>query len=237
MNQPAIRSPETMRRLSVPLEVKDLDEDGSFAGYASVFGVVDAYNEVVEPGAFKATLAKHQAEGTMPALLWQHNPYEPIGAWQDMHEDQHGLASEGQLVLSVQRASEARDLLKAKALRGLSIGFVPKKWEIDDSDEDGPRLIRLTEIDLWETSIVTFPANPAANIESVKADLAMRQDCTPAAMEHALREAFGMSRPQAKAFMAGGFGAAFGARDAMPTEAELAELAARADQVANILRN
>ena len=147
------------------LDLRAIGEDGTIEGYGSVFGVTDAYGDVVAKGAFKASLAAHKAAGTMPAMLWQHDASIPIGVWSDMSEDDSGLKIKGRLVLDTEKGREAYVLLKAGALNGLSIGFVAteKSW----NDKDGTRT--LLGVDLWEVSLVTFPANAKARTTSIKA--------------------------------------------------------------------
>ena len=127
---------------------------------------MDYYNEVVVAGAFAKTLREHKKEGRMPALLWQHDAHEPIGIFTMMKEDDHGLYVEGKLLIgaNVPNADKAYSLLKAGALSGLSIGFMTKKHEWDEDK----RLRYLKEVELWETSLVTFPANTAARVTGVK---------------------------------------------------------------------
>jgi len=81
-----------------------------------------------------------------------------------MFEDAYGLYVEGQLLLDVQKGREALALLRVGALSGLSIGYSPVRYPMDN--ETGVRL--LAEVDLWEVSLVTFPANAAANVTVVK---------------------------------------------------------------------
>jgi HK97 family phage prohead protease len=167
-------------------------EDGTVEGYGSVFGVRDNYDDIIAAGAFAASLQAHKAAGTMPAMLWQHDPGEPIGIWLDMSEDGNGLRVKGRLALDTTRGREAHALLKMGAINGLSIGFMSKQWSYD-TDTD---VRTLTEIDLWEVSMVTFPANEKARITNVKsAELA-----TPKDAEKALREA-GFSKSDATAFV------------------------------------
>lgn len=140
--------------------------DGVIEGYGSVFNVTDSYEDVIAPGAFAATLAAHKAAGTMPAMLWQHDVEKPIGVWTDITEDATGLRVRGQLALETSRGKEAYVLCKMNALNGLSIGFVSKQWAYDAQSN----IRTLTEIDLWEVSLVTFPANRAARVTGVKSD-------------------------------------------------------------------
>ncbi|MBP0439593.1 HK97 family phage prohead protease [Tianweitania sediminis] len=153
-----------MKTKDFALQVKDLSEDGTFEGYGSIFGNVDSYGEKVMPGAFVASLAKHRRQGTAVRMLWQHNPNEPIGVWEDLAEDSKGLWGKGHLILEIQKAREVYALMKRNAIGGLSIGYS----EIRTKPGDGARL--LEELDLWEISPVTFPANGRARIESVKSE-------------------------------------------------------------------
>ena len=175
-----------MNKLECALEVKELNEDGSFSGYGSVFGNEDFYGDVVELGAFAKSLAVKT-----PAMLWQHDDSAPIGVWKSIREDDRGLYMEGQLLVGkVAKATEAYELLKAGALSGLSIGFCSKAWEWTKNDS-GDSVRHLKEIDLWEVSLVTFPANEAATVTSVKSMESIRD------VEETLREA-GFSRSEAK---------------------------------------
>jgi HK97 family phage prohead protease len=154
-----------LKYLERPFEIKAVQEDGVFEGFGSVFGNVDAYKEVVAPGAFAESLAGWKAAGRLPPVLWQHRSGEPIGPYLEMEEQFIGLHVKGQLLVNdVQRAKEARALMKAKAVNGLSIGFVTR----EDSYDRVTGIRTLKKVDLWEVSVVTFPANPAAQISSVK---------------------------------------------------------------------
>lgn len=176
----------------VTLELRADAEDGTVEGYGSVFGVKDAHWDVVQPGAFAKSLQAHAAAGTLPVMLWQHRSDEPCGVWTEMREDARGLYCKGQLILETARGREAHALLKAKAIRGLSIGFQTK-----EAQEDRASGVRnVTEAELWEVSLVTFPSNGAAQITGVKA--AVDQWERPADAERALREA-GFSRSDATA--------------------------------------
>jgi HK97 family phage prohead protease len=154
---------------SCALEIRAVSDDGTIEGYGSVFDVRDDYDDVVAAGAFVESLKAHKAAGTMPAMLWQHDPDEPIGVWSAMAEDEKGLKVTGRLALDTVRGKEAHSLLKLGALNGLSIGFVSKQWMYDRESE----VRTVTEIDLWEVSLVTFPANSKARITNVKSIEAM----------------------------------------------------------------
>lgn len=198
MNTRALRrkadAPE-LKFIERPFELKSLADDGSFTGYGSVFGNVDAYKEIVAPGAFADSLAAWKTSGLLPPVLWQHRAGEPLGPYLEMREDSHGLFVHGQLLVNdVARAREARALMKAKAVNGLSIGFLPREETYDRLTG----ITTLTKIDLWEISVVTFPANPAAQISSVKSRLETIRSLSDA--ELYLRES-GLSKAEARALV------------------------------------
>jgi len=144
------------------LELKSLQEDGSFSGYASVFNNVDLHGEVVLPGAFGGSLKGWSRLGKMPKMLWQHDASQPIGAWTKMVEDGYGLYVGGKIMLSAEKGREAYEFLKCGAVDGLSIGY-----NVVRSLKKG-RARELVELDLQEVSLVTFAANPKARIERFK---------------------------------------------------------------------
>ena len=153
-----------MKTKDFALHVKDVSDEGTFVGYGSIFGNADSYGEIVEPGAFLKSLSRHTMEKSKPLMLWQHNPNEPIGVWDDLAEDAKGLKGTGRLVLETTRGREVYALLKAGAVRGLSIGYREIKAEPDGN------LRRLKELDLMEISVVSFPANRRASVAAVKSE-------------------------------------------------------------------
>lgn len=150
--------------LDFGLEVKALTDEGTFEGYASIFGNVDKGGDKVLPGAFVESLAEARRTGRKVKMLREHDPREPIGIWEDMAEDAKGLWGKGRLILDVPKARETHALLKAGAVDGLSIGYRTKDYEPDGN----VRLLK--KVDLWEVSIVTFPMNDRSKVTAVKAD-------------------------------------------------------------------
>jgi len=146
----------------IPLDATLIHADGSFSGYASLFNVADMGNDIIAPGVFAASLAKRGPRGIK--LLYQHRASEPIGVWTTLREDARGLYAEGVLTTANTRARDILALLKSGAIDGLSIGFRASRGS--RSSKSAPRI--LTEVDLWEISIVTFPMLPGARVTSVK---------------------------------------------------------------------
>lgn len=178
----------------------------AFSGYGAVFGNVDSYGDVIEPGAFAKSLEGIKGGGSWPPMLLQHGgmipssaDMTPVGVWTEIKEDEHGLWVEGALA-DTERGRELYTLLKMAprpAINGLSIGYIPVKFE---DERKGKETIRhLTEIKLIELSLVTFPANGEARIEQVKQSGLTIRDA-----ERALREA-GFSRSRAKDILSGGY--------------------------------
>jgi HK97 family phage prohead protease len=180
----------------VPLSVKAVGEDGTIEGYGSVFGNVDSYGEIVMPGAFTASLVEAKRKGRTIKMLWQHDPMQPIGTWDDLAEDSKGLYVKGTILKDASSvASEAYGLLKGGALDGLSIGY----REIDaEPDGKRPNVRLLNKLDLREVSVVTFAANDRARVDSVKHMIAAGELPTVREFEELLREA-GFSKTLAAA--------------------------------------
>lgn len=193
----------TKKRLDTSLRIKSVSESGEFEGYGSIFGNEDSYGDVVVRGAFERSLAKWAEKGRLPALLWQHNMQEPIGVYTEMREDETGLYVKGRLLIDDDPlAKRAHAHMKAGSLSGMSIGYLLDDYEYDKQKD----VWILKEIDLWEVSLVTFPANDEARIENVKSSFAAGETPAPKEVEKVLRDV-GLSRNQAKAFMAEGFNA------------------------------
>lgn len=146
-------------------EVKDLKEDGTLEGYASIFGNVDQGGDKVMPGAFVESLAAARRSGRTVKMLWNHNQDFPIGVWDDLVEDAKGLRVKGHMIMAVNKAREVHALLKEGAIDGLSIGYKTLK-----SSPDG-NVRQLEKLDLYEISPVTFPMNDRARVQTVKSEV------------------------------------------------------------------
>ncbi len=184
----------------------DEDEDknyGTFEGYGSVFGNKDLGNDVIESGAFTKSLKRRKPQNVK--LLYQHKSDMPIGVFDEIREDDHGLVVKGRLALKTQAGAEAYELLKMGALDGLSIGFRVNPKEVSYDKRGNKRIIK--EVDLMEVSLVTFPMNPQATVRSVKGEeISIRE------WESGMRDAFSLSRSEAK-MAAKAVTDAFGQRD------------------------
>jgi HK97 family phage prohead protease len=175
-----------LERLDIGCEWSVKADDGAegiVEGYGSVFNNVDLGQDVVLPGAFKT------AKAPKVKMLWQHDPRQPIGVWEELSEDDKGLKLKGRLALKTAKGAEAYELLKMGAMDGLSIGYrVPAKgWSYDSAS--GVRSLKT--LDLLEVSLVTFPMNTRATTTRVKSATNRRD------LEQSLRDA-GLSSSEAK---------------------------------------
>lgn len=178
------------------LELKAEGEDGQISGYGSVFEKVDSYGETVMPGAFKKSLQRWRKEKRPIPMLWQHRSDSPIGVWDEYEEDARGLKLAGQLNLETQRGREAWSDVKQKSVGGLSIGYYEVKADPYDFGATDPR--KLLELDLRETSVVTFPALREATIDAVKARILRGERLSLREFESFLREKLNVSRADAE---------------------------------------
>lgn len=153
--------PEGLETKFVRFDAEDLTvtKGREIEGYASLFGACDQGGDIVARGAYGASLGRLTESGRRVKMLWQHDPAAPIGIWDEVREDARGLYVKGRLLKEVARAREAAALIEAGAIDGLSIGYRTRRAT---RDEKGRRL--LSEVELWEVSLVTFPMLPEARV-------------------------------------------------------------------------
>lgn len=151
--------------LEIKAEVKELQEDGTFNGVASVYGVEDLGGDVIDKGAFSKTLSENHEV----LVLWQHKSDEVIGSG-SVKEWQNKILIQGKLDLEDPTGAKAYQKLKKKLIKGLSIGFQTIKATWEEIEENGrTRFVRhIQELKLWEVSVVTFPMLPSAQVTRVK---------------------------------------------------------------------
>jgi HK97 family phage prohead protease len=197
---PEIALPSENKYLDVPFSVKkeDIMDDGSFRGYGSLFvKEPDSHGHIVAPGAFRKSIARGGRNGNGIAMLWQHRSGEIPGVWKGLVEDKTGLLSDGQLLIGTPLGKAVHEIMKLGAELGTfqlneSIGYDTILSERDDKKE----ITTLKEVELWEVSLVTFPARTGASIIDVKSIEEIKAAKTPRELENVLREA-GLSKDAA----------------------------------------
>ncbi len=194
--------------------VEDGAQPGTFEGYGSVFNNEDDGGDVILPDAFAPVLAKHKAAGTMPKMLLNHGSMGasmfggndpmadlPIGKWNAMSEDTHGLQCKGRLIaLDTEAGKRIYGAMKERELSGLSIGYQAGEF-VRGTKPNEPRRTIKTMKNLFEVSPVTFPMNKLAGIGAVKATGIH----TIREFEDFLRDAGGFSHAAAKSIALRGF--------------------------------
>ena len=157
--------------MNFPFQIKSIEDTGVFSGYGSVFGNVDAGHDMVIAGAFEKSLTTHKQRETLPGMFYGHSSKNECGEWLEMSEDSYGLKVKGKLWIDGPHPDHDalkayRGMKKSKGKMGLSIGY--------DIPEGGAEFVRaenywrLKEIELWEVSVVPFPMNDLARVETVK---------------------------------------------------------------------
>lgn len=173
----AMLEPE-QKKVTVPLDVKQIDDEDpnffQFEGYASTFGNVDLGGDVIERGAFTRTIdvLRSQARAipdkpearSLLKVLWQHNWDSPIGSFIELREDEKGLYVKGILPKNDSLVSgRVIPQMRAGAVSDMSIGYIATRRRFEEE-------IRvLEEVELFETSLVTIPMNPEAQVTGIKA--------------------------------------------------------------------
>lgn len=196
--------------IQVPFELKevgeaDSDNIASFTGYASTFNNKDLGGDIVTPGAFASTIKK---EGVTWPILHMHNSHAQIGWNSEATEDKKGLLVVGELNLEVQLAREQYALAKHARSKGgkmgLSIGYRPEIWEIDQEK----RTRYLNQVKMYEYSFVVWPMNPKGRVSQIKSvfdellqgeEIDLKDVCGSARMMEKLLREVGYSKSQATA--------------------------------------
>ena len=199
------------KRASTPLA--NVDGDGTFSGYASLFGKVDLAKDRVASGAFQHSLMERGTKNVR--MLFQHDPAQPIGVWKEIREDDQGLFVKGKIATDTRAGRDVLALLRSGAVDGLSIGFRTKKSRTNA--KSGIRTIEAA--DLWEISIVTFPMLPQARITQIKAASrgVTRSLPTTRTFERWLTQDAGLTRREARTVIKSGFAQLTGKQDAAVT--------------------
>lgn len=183
-----------LKHLIVPVSNFKLDaETGTFTCYANVKNVIDHVKDRAVDGCYLKSIERHAKNGTMPKMLWAHNPYDkPVGKWLSWEEDARGLKMTGKLSATTD-GKDIEILAKDGALDSFSIGYlvIEEKWNREKGCND------LIEIDVKEVSWVNFACNEESTLQSIKSHLADGDLPTKRELRKLLSEV-GLSRSQAE---------------------------------------
>ena len=191
-----------MEYKTVPFSIKATADSSSdvlrFSGLGAAFGNVDSYGDVIERGAFAESISRKRPKMLMHHGFGEHS-ITPVGSWTELQETDDGLAVKGELFLETDPLRLVGRAMRAGELDGLSIGYIPTVVEAKGDDQ---RVLK--RIDLWEISIVTWPANQEATVTAIKAALAAGKLPSKRNLEAILRDV-GLSALQAKRLLASGY--------------------------------
>jgi uncharacterized protein len=170
------------KSLSFEVKQDDIKEDGTFSGYGSISDKnPDSYSDLIAKGAFKKTLLSGGRNGFSIPLLFNHDPSKIAGVWLSLAEDEKGLWVEGKLAIKNTLGKDLYELMLIGAKLGMSIGY-----DVVDSENDKKNNVRvIKELNLWEVSLVVFPAKTSAFVTNVKS---IEDAQTVREIEDALRE-------------------------------------------------
>lgn len=168
-----------MKYKMTPLQLKAAGPDsglneGEFVGYASVFGNVDSYGDVVVKGAFSRTLAGYGEKGAGIPAYWAHRMDDPdmnIGSTVEAVEDDRGLKVRVQLDLDSPKGAQVHKLIKQGRVGMMSFAYAVKEGAYREASDDMPEHYELRDLDLYEVSVVPIGANTATELLDVKSML------------------------------------------------------------------
>lgn len=164
---------QAVKTKNYDVSINETQTEGTITAYASVFGNIDSYGDVVIPGAFAETLSQWQKAGNTIPLLYGHDfndPFSNIGGVTSAVEDDHGLKITAQLDLDNPKAKQVYNLMKAKRLSQMSFAFdvVEGAWGKREQQE----VYELHKVKLYEVSVVPIGANKETSIIDVKSAVA-----------------------------------------------------------------
>lgn len=185
---------KSIRHIEVPVTNFKFDvKTGEFTCYGNVKNIIDYAGDRTVDGCFVGTIAEHRSKGTMPLMLWMHNPYElPVGVWVDWEEDEKGLFMKGRLSQTTM-GKDIEILAKDGAIKKFSIGYRVEKgrWneELDSYD--------LLAVKVMEVSWVNFACNDESDLQEMKSLLDEGELPTKRQLQDLLRKT-GLSKRQAE---------------------------------------
>ena len=193
--------------------------EGQFTAYASVFGNIDSYGDVVVKGAFAETIVEWAESGNTIPLLFGHNMSDPdynVGSVLKAVEDDHGLLVTGEFDMESPKGPQVYRLVKGRRLSQLSFAY--DVIEAANGSVDGKDALLLTKLKLYEVSLVSMPANSRAKVTVVKSKSERPTDVR--GLEARLRDTLGFSSREARRMAGPAWRALEHREDDEPAEAQ-----------------
>ena len=132
------------------------------SGWAARFGNVDSYGDIIEPGAFTKTISERKGR---IAFCYQHEIDEPIAKILVLEERAEGLWVEAEISAS---ETDIQTKVKEGILTEMSIGY--RTINCIEEIVNEKYITHLTEVKLYEISLVTIAANEMATIQNIKSE-------------------------------------------------------------------
>lgn len=159
----------TMEHLTKSFEMKAQD-NGSIAGFFSTYEKTpDSYGDIIESGAFTNTLEKRKASGHPFPLCFNHDFDKIIGVVDSVEEKENGPYIEAHF-LDTELAQDVRKFVQSGAVYQFSFAYDVLKAREPNAEEKKAGVTNvLQEVEVFEISVVTVPANQNAIVTDVKA--------------------------------------------------------------------
>lgn len=150
------------------LELK-ADETGKIAGFFSTYEKTpDSYGDIIEPGAFTETIKKRAETGHPFPLCWNHDFSSVIGRIDTVEEKENGPYIEATF-LDTTLAQDVRKMVQSGAVYQFSFAYEVLKWREPNAEEKANGVLNvLQELEVFEVSVVTVPANQNAVVTDIK---------------------------------------------------------------------
>lgn len=146
------------------------DEAGTISGFFSTYEKTpDSYGDIILPGAFTKTIEKRKESGHPFPLCFNHDFDKVIGVVDSVEEKENGPYIEAHF-LDTAQAQDVREMVKSGAIYQFSFAYdVIKSRKPTEEEEKAGVFNVLEEVEVFEISVVTVPANQNAIVTDVKA--------------------------------------------------------------------
>lgn len=145
------------------------DEAGKISGFFSTYEKTpDSYGDIIMPGAFTKTIEKRKETGHPFPLCFNHDFDKVIGACNTIEERKQGPYIEADF-LDTQLGQDVRKMVRSGAIYQFSFAYdVLGSREPNEEERKNGVLNVLTEVEVYEVSVVTVPANQNAQVTEIK---------------------------------------------------------------------
>lgn len=158
-----------MEHLYKNFDMKEAEDSGSISGYFSTYDrIPDSYGDVIARGAFTDTIKAREESGHPFPLCWNHDLDQIIGKVDSIEDTEKGPLMTASF-FDTPLAQEKREIVKSGVVFQFSFAYDAKDAAAVTL-ADGTKANELREIDLFEVSIVPIPANPRAEVTSIKSE-------------------------------------------------------------------